>query len=79
MAPSIFAISEQEVTPLQGYTAPGLLSVKQVAQILGVKPSTIYLWAATRRLPAIYLSPRAIRFERKVIDEYKRLHTTGRL
>jgi excisionase family DNA binding protein len=78
MATSIFAIPEQEV-PLPDFRSQGLLSVKQVAQILSVKPSTIYLWAATRRLPAIYLSPRAIRFERKVIDEYKRLHTTGRL
>lgn len=60
-------------------TAPGLLSVKQVARILGMRPSTIYVWAATKRLPAIYLSGRAIKFKREVIDEYMRLHTTGRL
>lgn len=44
-------------------TAPDrLLDVREAAEMLGLKPSTLYQWAYERRIPVVKLFGRALRF-----------------
>ncbi|MDP3598318.1 MAG: helix-turn-helix domain-containing protein [Nitrospirota bacterium] len=46
-----------------------LLNVKEVSQWLQVKPSTVYLWAAEGKIPALKIQG-VIRFQREKIDAW---------
>jgi len=58
----------------------GLLTVKQAAEYLGITASTLYDWAAQRRVPSVKLRGRCVRFKlsdlEKIIreDEVPALH-----
>lgn len=39
-----------------------LLSVDEVGEMLGIKPTTVYKWAYERRLPCVKLRGHALRF-----------------
>lgn len=39
-----------------------LLDVREAAEMLGLKPSTLYQWAYERRIPVVKLFGRALRF-----------------
>ncbi len=41
---------------------PQLMDVHDVAAYLGIHPVTVRVWAGNGKLPAIHLSPRALRF-----------------
>jgi len=45
-----------------------LLTVNEVAQILGVKRSTVYQWAYQRRLLTVKLRGRALRFRLSALE-----------
>lgn len=47
-----------------------LLTVDDVARMLRVDPQTVYRWAWTKRLPAIRLSRRVLRFERGDVESW---------
>jgi excisionase family DNA binding protein len=52
-----------------------LLTAKQVASLLGIKPVTVYAWVKQRRLPHVVISIGSkgreyVRFEPAVIDEW---------
>lgn len=53
-----------------------LLDVKEAAAMLGLKPSTLYAWAYERRIPAVKLFGRALRFRlstiQKLMDDSER-------
>lgn len=49
--------------------ADRLLTPDEVAQMLGVKPTTVYKWAYERRLPAVKLRGRALRFRLSAIEK----------
>ncbi|BFU94355.1 MAG: hypothetical protein NTNFB02_10770 [Nitrospira sp.] len=46
-----------------------LLTVKDLAQQLQIKPSTLYAWAAQQRIPCLKIHG-VLRFERHSIDEW---------
>ena len=46
-----------------------LLTIRDVAQELQVKPSTLYMWVAQRRIPSIRLNG-MIRFQREALDQW---------
>ncbi|MCB9073728.1 MAG: helix-turn-helix domain-containing protein [Bdellovibrionaceae bacterium] len=48
-----------------------LLTVKDVAQMLGVSPKTVYEWVKLNRIPAVRLG-RALRFDKQKIAEWLR-------
>ncbi|UCD51433.1 MAG: helix-turn-helix domain-containing protein [Phycisphaerales bacterium] len=47
-----------------------LLRTREVAEILNVSPRTVYVWVAERRLPAIHLPPRTIRFDPDAVTSF---------
>src|SRR5688572_11625038 len=47
-----------------------LLTVEDAAQLLAVRPSTIYEWVRSGRMPHLRLGPRAIRFTRPMLAEW---------
>jgi excisionase family DNA binding protein len=47
-----------------------LLTVREVAELLGVAPGTIFHWAAQGRLPCVRLSQRCLRFKKSEIEEW---------
>jgi len=49
-------------------TYPKLLTVQEAADRLGLKPSTLRLWLALRRLPSVRLGTRAIRIPSDAIE-----------
>ena len=53
-----------------------LLNVKQVAQYLQLKPSTIYSWAQGGRIPAFKIG-RTWRFRRTDLDAWLERHLRG--
>jgi len=53
-----------------------LLNVKQVAQYLQLKESTIYSWAQDRKIPAIKIG-RTWRFRRTDLDAWLERHLKG--
>ncbi len=46
-----------------------LLDVHEAAAMLGLKASTLYQWAYERKLPAVKLFGRALRFRLSVIEK----------
>jgi len=46
-----------------------LLDVKEAAQLLSVRPSTLYQWAYERRIPVVKLMGRALRFRQSEIEK----------
>ena len=46
-----------------------LLTIKEVAEMLGMKPTTIYVWAQSGKLPAIKMG-RTWRFRRSSIEAW---------
>jgi excisionase family DNA binding protein len=55
--------------------APRLLRVEQVAELLGIKKETVYLWLAQRRLPKVSLG-RAVRVPARAIEDLIAANTT---
>jgi excisionase family DNA binding protein len=47
-----------------------LLTADDVAELLGVKASTVYEWVRAASLPCLRLGPRAIRFTRPLLEEW---------
>jgi excisionase family DNA binding protein len=47
-----------------------LLTARQVADQLGLSVETVLRWARQGRIPAVYLSNRAIRFRQDDVDAY---------
>lgn len=57
-----------------GYGEPDrLLTPAEVAEILGMKLSTVYAWAYQRRVPTVKLG-RALRFRQSAIEQFVRQH-----
>jgi len=54
-----------------------LLNVKQVAEFLQLKESTIYSWAQDGKIPAIKIG-RTWRFRRSDLDEWLESHLQGK-
>ena len=46
-----------------------LLTVKEAAQYLGLKPQTLYLWVSRRRIVFVKIG-RLVRFREKDLEEY---------
>jgi len=46
-----------------------LLDVHEAAEMLGLKPSTLYQWAYERRIPVVKLFGRALRFRLSTIQK----------
>jgi excisionase family DNA binding protein len=46
-----------------------LLTTREVAERLAFTPETVLRWARSGKLPAVYLSSRAIRFRETDVDE----------
>ena len=46
-----------------------LLDVREAAKMLGLKPSTLYQWAHERRIPAVKLFGRSLRFRLTTIKK----------
>ena len=62
-------------------TAPAetrLLTVRQVAELLGLKEGTVYLWLAQRRLPIVRLG-RTVRIQAAAVQELIDLNTVPAL
>jgi excisionase family DNA binding protein len=47
-----------------------LLDVRTAAELLRLKPKTIYQLVAQRELPCLRVGPRTIRFDRETLAEY---------
>jgi excisionase family DNA binding protein len=47
-----------------------LLDASDAARLLRVRPSTIYEWVRTGKLPCLRLGPRAIRFTRSMLEHW---------
>lgn len=47
-----------------------LLTVREVAELLGIRPGSVYHWVSQGRLPCIRLSSRCLRFRREDLDEW---------
>ncbi|TEU16863.1 MAG: DNA-binding protein [Anaerolineales bacterium] len=54
-----------------------LLNVKQVANYLQLKPSTIYAWAQGEKIPAFKIG-RTWRFRRSDLDAWLERHLKGK-
>ena len=46
-----------------------LLDPKQVAQMLGIKPSTVYSWASRRKVPSVKVGA-SLRFRPSVLQAW---------
>lgn len=46
-----------------------LLTVKELAALLGVTPTCVYRWLGDSRLPAVRFSKRCVRFREKDVQE----------
>jgi excisionase family DNA binding protein len=55
-----------------------LLTARELAERLGVSTETVLRWARRGRLPAVYLSSRAIRFREADIDAWLEQRATPR-
>ena len=45
-----------------------LLTVKELAELLGIAPASVYHWLSQKRLPCIRLSARCVRFRQKDLE-----------
>jgi len=57
-------------TPRWGAVVSGLLTTRDVAELLGVTPETVLRWIETRGLPAIRLTTRALRYREAEIERW---------
>jgi len=46
-----------------------LLTVKELAERLGLAPGSIYHWLSEGRLPCVRFSPRCLRFREKDLED----------
>lgn len=46
-----------------------LITARQLGDILGVKPKTLYMWAATRRIPSVPING-LVRFDLDEVVEW---------
>jgi excisionase family DNA binding protein len=51
-----------------------LLNVKEVAEQLGIKPSTVRAWLAARKLPRVYCG-RCVRVPAEAVTQFIATHT----
>lgn len=58
-------------TPAQGNR---LINVREAAEMLGVKVSTVRAWLSQRRLPAVHVG-RAVRIPLDALEQFIREHT----
>jgi excisionase family DNA binding protein len=58
--------------------APSLLTTREVADRLGLAPATVLRWAQAGKLPAVYLSSRAIRFREDDLEAFLEQRATPR-
>jgi excisionase family DNA binding protein len=80
MAKSVFALPERRPVSESVFAAPKKrLTVRDVAQRMGVSEWTVYRWVRTKRLPVLRISSRVLRFNLSDIEAYEKLHTSGRL
>jgi len=54
-----------------------LLTARDVAELLGLTPWTVYKWARTGRIPCIKFQ-RHTRFKLADIERWEKQHTTGK-
>lgn len=47
-----------------------LLSVAEAANVLGIKPGTLYFWVCRKIIPHVKLSASALRFRKKDLEEF---------
>jgi len=47
-----------------------LLTVREAAQILGIKEQTLHLWASQRRIPHYKLGKKAVRFKEEELTAW---------
>jgi excisionase family DNA binding protein len=47
-----------------------LVRIDEAAEYLGVSRRTLYNWVQAGRVPVVRLSPRAIRFDRRVLEKW---------
>jgi excisionase family DNA binding protein len=47
-----------------------LLDINQAAERLAVHPMTLYRWARAKRVPAIRIGPRVLRFDPRALDRF---------
>ena len=52
-----------------GAVADRLLDVREAAELLALKPATLYQWAYERRVPVVKLFGRALRFRLSTIEK----------
>jgi excisionase family DNA binding protein len=57
--------------------SPKLLTVKEVASIIGVKPRTIYHWISQQVFPGAIQFGKSIRINSDVLHQYIKEHTKG--
>ena len=56
----------------------GLLTAREVAELIGVSTETILRWTRAGKLPAIKLPGGAIRYRETELDEWLSLRATSR-
>lgn len=59
---------------MTGPASAQLLTVKQTAELLGIRPGTVYLWLAQRKLPKVTLG-RSVRVLLAAVEELVRANT----
>jgi excisionase family DNA binding protein len=58
--------------------ATSLLTTREVADRLGLAPATVLRWAQAGKLPAVYLSSRAVRFRAEDLATFLEERATPR-
>jgi excisionase family DNA binding protein len=81
MAKSVFAVPQRQSlqSARSAFASEERLTVRDVAQRMGVSEWTVYRWVATKRLPCIKVSNRVLRFNLSDIEQYEKAHTSGRV
>lgn len=54
-----------------------LLSVEEVASVLGVTKNTVYSWSKTGQIPHSKLGPKLVRFNPDVVETWLQSKTRG--
>jgi excisionase family DNA binding protein len=49
---------------------PALLDIDQAAERLSVHPATLYRWAKQKRIPAIRMGTRVLRFDARALERF---------
>jgi excisionase family DNA binding protein len=63
-------MSTESNAPRVSLEAGQLLDVEAAAELLNVKPSTLYEWVRSGRVPVLRLGPRALRFTRPMLEQW---------